>query len=61
MKMKTEFQNQMAKIILALIFCLTVPAIHAAPFFAVCPKTSYEENEIVTLTDGSEINCFYSS
>ena len=56
MKMKTEFQNQMAKIILALIFCLTVPAIHAAPFFAVCPKTSYEENEIVTLTDGSEIN-----
>lgn len=61
LKMKNGFQNQMAKLILALIFCLTVPAIHAAPFFAVCPKTSYEENEIVTLTDGSEINCFYSS
>lgn len=61
LNMNTGFRNQAAKIILALIFGFTVSSVYAAPFFVACPKTSYEENETATLTDGSEINCFYSS
>ena len=60
LKMKNGFQNQMAKLILALIFGFTVPSVYATPFFVVCPQTSYEENETVTLSDGNQINCFYS-
>lgn len=59
--MKPIFQNQSSKVIFALIFWFSLPSIYAAPFFMACPKTSYEENEIVTLTDGSQVNCFYSS
>lgn len=61
LNIKNGFQNQAAKIILVLIFGFTVPSVYAAPFFVACPKTSYEENKTATLTDGSEINCFYSS
>ena len=61
MFMKTRLQHQAVKIIIALIFGFNISSIYAESFADACPKTSYLEKKTVTLIDGSEINCFYTS
>lgn len=57
--MKTGFQNQAAKIILALVFGFTVPAVYAYSFADACPINAIQQQKTVYDKTGKIVTCYY--